>query len=54
MPVYRSRDSQGPFYQWGKGMGKKYYYIPNNKQSREIARKKSIKQGLAIKISQGR
>ena len=51
MPVNLSRDKLGSFARWGM-KGKKYYYIPNNKISRESAKRKAIKQGQAIKISQ--
>ena len=46
MPVHRSHDSKGPFYQWGN-RGKKYYYIANNVRSRENAKEKAILQGRA-------
>lgn len=46
MPIYRRKDSNGPYYQWGNS-GKKYYYTPNNKSSRELARKKAVKQAQA-------
>lgn len=36
MPVVRSEDSTGPYYRWGDH-GKKYYYTPNDKNSREKA-----------------
>lgn len=51
MPVERGRDKDGTFYRWGKS-GKKYYYTPNNKQSREQAKTKALRQGRAIKASQ--
>lgn len=47
MPVQRGRDSQGSFYRWGNS-GKKYYYIPGSKRSRELAKQKALKQGRAI------
>lgn len=50
MPVKRKTDSIGSYYQWGNH-GKKYRYIPNNKKSREIAKKKAIKQGIAVHAS---
>lgn len=50
MPVNLSRDKLGTFARWGK-MGKKYYYIPNNKVSRESAKLKALKQGRAIWVS---
>ena len=53
MPVERGKDTQGPFYRWGKS-GKKYYYKANNKKSREVAHNKARRQGVAIKISQSK
>jgi hypothetical protein len=50
MPINRRQDKNGPFYQYGD-TGHKYYYIPNNKRSREIAYEKCRKQGQAITIS---
>lgn len=50
MPVHRSVDSNGPYYQWG-GHGKKYYYISGNKKSRDIAYNKARIQGMAIHAS---
>jgi hypothetical protein len=49
MPVHKGKD----YYQWGQS-GKKYYYIPNNKKSRELAKAKATKQGKAIKASQSK
>lgn len=49
MPVHQGRDSNGPYYVWGNR--KKYYYIPGNKKSREIAKRKAIKQGIAVHAS---
>ena len=46
MPVHRSRDSKGPYYQWGNH-GKKYYYTANSVKSRENAKKKAGRQGAA-------
>ena len=56
MPVYRGRDKNGYFYQWGKnapGHKKwtKYYYTSNNSNSRSRAKQKAIKQGMASLIS---
>ena len=53
MPVNRGNDTNGPYYRWGNN-GKKYYYVANNKQSRELARKKCLKQGAAIEISKNK
>lgn len=50
MPVHRSKDSEGPYYQWGES-GKKYRYESGNKQSREKARKKAERQGRAARAS---
>ena len=50
MPIYRGVNSKGPYYQWGK-TGAKYYYIPNNSRSRLNAKKKAIKQMVAIGYS---
>lgn len=47
MPVHRGHDSKGSYYQWGNS-GKKYYYISGSKRSRELAKKKAQKQGIAI------
>ncbi len=48
MPVARGHDSHGSYYRYGK-TGKKYYYKPNNVQSRKIAKIKAGKQGKATK-----
>lgn len=50
MPVHRSKDSKGPYYQWGKS-GKKYHYESGNEASREEAKKKAQKQGQAARAS---
>ena len=59
MPIYRGKDKIGYFYQWGKNrMGykkwTKYYYNPNDINSKKKAKIRAIKQGLAAKIFQGR
>lgn len=36
MPVHKSENSRGPYYQHGK----KYYYTPGNVRSRAIAKNK--------------
>jgi hypothetical protein len=46
MPIRRTTDGGKPAYQWGD-TGKKYTYKPNDVASRESAKKKAIKQGLA-------
>jgi len=50
MPVHRRINSQGSFYQWGES-GKKYYYISGNNKSRENAKAKATRQGIAIHAS---
>lgn len=50
MPVHRSKDKKGCFYQWGNH-GKKYYYIINNKRSMNIAKNKATRQGIAVHAS---
>lgn len=49
MPVHRGQDEKGPYYQWGSQ--KKYYYVANNKASRERAKAKAEKQARAIYAS---
>lgn len=56
MPVYRGRDSEGNFYQWGKDVpGRKhwakYYYQANNERSRLNAKRRAVKQGMAAMAS---
>jgi hypothetical protein len=53
MPVYRGLDVAGSFYKWGT-IGKKYYYKSGHKKSRENAKIRARKQGIAIKISQSK
>jgi len=50
MPVRLHKDSIGPYYQWGNQAI--YRYKPGNAKSREMAKAKAAKQGLAIKVSQ--
>lgn len=50
MPVHRSKDSQGPYYQWGDS-GKKYHYESGDKESRERAKAKAEKQGRAARAA---
>lgn len=52
MPVKRGTDSRGSFYRWGE-MGKKYYYVSGSARSRNLARSKARKQGIAIQINRG-
>jgi hypothetical protein len=44
MPIHRGKDSKGPYYQFGYGRGAKFYYKPNDKQSRDRAYKRCLKQ----------
>ena len=53
MPIRKGTDSKGPFFRYGSS-GKKYYYTPGDKPSREKARNKAGKQAQAIKASQNR
>ena len=53
MPVQLDKDKEGCYARWGNE-GAKYYYKCNDKTSKEQARKKAIKQGIAITISQGK
>lgn len=50
MPVHRSKEGSGPYYQWGDS-GKKYHYEAGNKASRDKAKEKAEKQGRAIRAS---
>ena len=47
MPVKLGSDSQGCYAKWGE-MGHKYYYKCGNPVARNAAKKKAIKQGIAI------
>jgi hypothetical protein len=47
MPVRKHKDNKGSFYQWGSH-GAKYYYIPGNAKSRNAAKAKATRQGIAI------
>jgi hypothetical protein len=46
MPLHRGHDSKGSFWQWGDR--KKYYYTTGSATSRLQAKKKAIKQAVAI------
>lgn len=50
MPVKRSKDSKGPYYQWGE-KGKKYHYESGDAGSRQKAKEKAVKQGQAARAS---
>jgi len=47
MPIRRVTSDGKPAYQWGAS-GKKYTYKAGNASSRLTAKKKAIKQGLAV------
>jgi len=47
MPLHRTTKNGKPAYQYGT-TGAKYAYTPGNAASREAAKKKAIKQALAI------
>jgi hypothetical protein len=53
MPVRLKYDSKGPYYQYGNH-GKKYYYKPYDKRSKQIALILAKRQASAIKINQKR
>lgn len=50
MPLKTCKSGGRPGYKWGAS-GKCYTYTPGNTQSRVVAKKKAIKQGLAIERS---
>jgi hypothetical protein len=53
MPVHRTTGPGGrPAFQWGTS-GKKYTYKAGNAASREAAKRKAIKQGLAVSYRTG-
>lgn len=47
MPVHRTTKNGRPAFQYGT-TGAKYTYVPGNTASRDAAKKKAIKQALAI------
>lgn len=47
MPIKRGIDKFGSFYRYGF-MGKKYYYLSNDKRSRDMAKRKAQAQERAI------
>lgn len=50
MPVRRSKDGKGPYYQWGES-GKKYHYTAGDEKSREKAKEKAKRQGRAARAA---
>jgi hypothetical protein len=53
MPIQRTTQNGKPGYRYGEA-GKVYTYSPGNAASRKAAKKKAIKQGLAIANRTGR
>ena len=47
MPIINSRDSKGQYFRYGD-TGKKYYYKPGFKKSRDEAYNKALKQMKAV------
>ena len=47
MPIRRTTNNGKPAFQYGTS-GAKYTYVPGNTASRQAAKKKAIKQALAI------
>jgi len=47
MPVHSCQINNNPGYKWGKE-GKCYDYNPNDEESKNIAKKKAVAQGVAI------
>jgi hypothetical protein len=52
MPIHRTTKDGKPAMQYGTH-GAKYAYMPGNKASREAAKKKAVKQALAIQRRSG-
>jgi hypothetical protein len=50
VPVHRSKDGNGPYYQWGQS-GKKYHYEAGDKSSRQKAKEKAERQAKAARAS---
>lgn len=53
MPIQRTTKNRKPAYQYGPH-GAKYTYLPGNPASRKAAKKKAIKQALAIQHRTGK
>jgi hypothetical protein len=53
MPIQSCQSENKPGFKWGESGNACYTYNPNDKKSRETARRKAIKQGVAITISKG-
>jgi len=53
MPVHRTTKNSKPAFQYGS-TGAKYTYTPGSEASREAAKRKAIKQALAIERRTGK
>jgi len=53
MPYITGSDGKGHFVKWGPE-GKKYYFDPDNKESRQRAKRNAQKQAAAIKSSKSK
>jgi hypothetical protein len=51
MPLTKCQKDGNPGYKWGEEGNTCYTYDPNSQISREIAKRKALKQGKAIEIS---
>jgi Tol biopolymer transport system component len=51
MPLITGQEGTKKYYSWGKD-GKKYYY--NTDTGRKLAKKRALKQGVAISYSEGK
>lgn len=47
MPIYKRKDSKGPYYQYGS-KGAKYYFNSTSERSETIAYNKAVRQTQAI------
>ncbi len=47
MPIYTCQDETGYYFQYGN-RGKKYYYVPSSKSSRDIAYYMALRQSQAV------
>ena len=53
MPYMTGKDKKGNYVKWGES-GKKYYFDPDDKASRQRAKAKAQKQAAAILASQSK
>jgi hypothetical protein len=52
MPIQSCQSENKPGFKWGESGNACYTYTPNDKKSKETARRKAIKQGIVITISE--